>query len=41
LKVLSNAGYQQEGVLRDACLQDDGTRENMIMYAAIRTDWEA
>ncbi len=41
LKVLSNAGYQQEGVLRDACCQDDGTRENMIMFAAIRTDWEA
>jgi len=41
LKVLSKAGYQQEGVLRDACVQDDGTRENMIMYAAIRTDWKA
>jgi len=41
LKVLSNAGYQQEGILRDACCQDDGSRENMIMFAAIRTDWEA
>jgi len=41
LKVLSNAGYQQEGVLRDKSFQDDGTRENMIMFAAIRTDWEA
>jgi len=39
--VLSNAGYQQEGVLRDKSFQDDGTRENMIMFAAIRTDWEA
>jgi len=39
LKVLANAGYQQEGVLRDKCLQDDGTRENMIMFAAIRSDW--
>jgi hypothetical protein len=26
--------------LRDKCVQDDGTRENMIMFAAIRTDWE-
>ena len=41
LKVLSNAGYQQEGVLRDKSFQDDGTRENMVMFAAIRTDWSA
>jgi len=40
LKVLSNAGYQQEGVLRDKCVQDDGSREDMILFAAIRTDWE-
>ena len=40
LKVLANAGYQQEGILRDASLQDDGTRENMVLFAAIRTDWE-
>jgi ribosomal-protein-alanine N-acetyltransferase len=40
LKVLANAGYTQEGILRDKCVQDDGTRENMIMFAAIRTDWE-
>ena len=40
LKVLANAGYQQEGVLRDKCCQEDGTRENMIMFAALRTDWE-
>jgi ribosomal-protein-alanine N-acetyltransferase len=39
LKVLKNAGYTQEGILRDACLQDDGTREDMILFAAIRTDW--
>jgi hypothetical protein len=39
LKVLSNAGYQQEGVLRDACCQDDGSREDMIMFAALRTEW--
>lgn len=40
LRVLANAGYQQEGVLRDKCCQEDGTRENMIMFAALRTDWE-
>jgi RimJ/RimL family protein N-acetyltransferase len=41
LKVLANAGYQQEGVMRDRAFQKDGTRENMILFAAIRTDWEA
>jgi hypothetical protein len=25
--------------LRDKCLQDDGTREDMVLFAAIRTDW--
>jgi hypothetical protein len=29
----------QEGIMRDKCLQDDGTREDMILFAAIRTDW--
>jgi ribosomal-protein-alanine N-acetyltransferase len=41
LKVLSNAGYKQEGVLRDKSCCDDGTRENMVMFAAIRSDWGA
>lgn len=41
MKVLLNAGYLQEGVLRDKSCCGDGTRENMIMFAAIRTDWEA
>lgn len=41
LKVLSNAGYLQEGVLRDKSCCGDGSRENMVMFAAIRTDWEA
>jgi RimJ/RimL family protein N-acetyltransferase len=41
LKVLSNAGYQQEGVLRDKSCCGDGTRENMVMFAAIRSDWGA
>ena len=40
LKVLENAGYRQEGVLRDKCCQDDGTREDMVMFAALRTDWK-
>jgi ribosomal-protein-alanine N-acetyltransferase len=40
LKVLARSGYVQEGVLRDKCLQDDGSRENMVMFAAIRSDWE-
>jgi [ribosomal protein S5]-alanine N-acetyltransferase len=39
LKVLKNAGYMQEGIMRDANLQDDGTREDMVLFAAIRTDW--
>jgi RimJ/RimL family protein N-acetyltransferase len=41
LKVLSNAGYKQEGVLRDKSCCGDGTRENMVMFAAIRSDWRA
>jgi ribosomal-protein-alanine N-acetyltransferase len=39
LKVLKNAGYMQEGIKRDACCQEDGTREDMVLFAAIRTDW--
>jgi ribosomal-protein-alanine N-acetyltransferase len=41
LKVLENAGYVQEGVLRDKSCCGDGTRENMVMFAAIRSDWSA
>ena len=41
LKVLSNAGYKQEGVLRDKSCCDDGTRENMVLFAALRHEWEA
>jgi [ribosomal protein S5]-alanine N-acetyltransferase len=41
LKVLSNAGYNQEGVLRDKSCCGDGTRENMVIFAAIRSDWGA
>ncbi len=39
LKVLKNAGYMQEGIMRDKSLQDDGTREDMVLFAAIRTVW--
>jgi RimJ/RimL family protein N-acetyltransferase len=39
LKVLKNAGYMQEGIMRDASLQGDGTREDMVLFGAIRTDW--
>jgi ribosomal-protein-alanine N-acetyltransferase len=41
LKVLSNAGYQQEGVLRDKSCCGDGTRENMVLFAALQNEWEA
>ena len=41
LRVLSNAGYLQEGVLRDKSCCGDGTRENMVMFAALRHEWEA
>ena len=41
LKVLRNAGYKQEGILRDKCCQDDGTRADMILFAALRTEWQA
>jgi ribosomal-protein-alanine N-acetyltransferase len=41
LKVLTNAGYVQEGVLRDKSCCGDGTRESMVMFAAIRSDWRA
>jgi RimJ/RimL family protein N-acetyltransferase len=40
LKVLANSGYVQEGVLRDASCCADGSREDMVLFAAIRTDWE-
>jgi ribosomal-protein-alanine N-acetyltransferase len=39
LRVLKNAGYMQEGIMRDKSLQDDGSREDMVLFAAIRTDW--
>jgi hypothetical protein len=29
----------QEGVMREASLQDDGSREDMVLFAAIRSDW--
>jgi ribosomal-protein-alanine N-acetyltransferase len=41
LRVLSNAGYIQEGVLRDKSCCGDGTRENMMLFAALRHEWEA
>jgi RimJ/RimL family protein N-acetyltransferase len=41
LKVLTNAGYLQEGVLRDKSCCGDGTRENMVLFAALRNEWEA
>ena len=41
LRVLSNAGYIQEGVLRDKSCCGDGTRENMVLFAALRHEWEA
>jgi len=41
LKVLEKAGYQQEGILRDACCQADGSREDMVLYAALRNQWQA
>jgi ribosomal-protein-alanine N-acetyltransferase len=41
LKVLANAGYEQEGVLRDKSCGADGSRENMVLFAALRHEWEA
>ena len=41
LKVLTKAGYEQEGVLRDKSCCGDGTRENMVLFAALRHEWEA
>jgi RimJ/RimL family protein N-acetyltransferase len=39
LKVIQNAGFTQEGVMRDRSCCDDGSREDMIIFAAIRSDW--
>jgi ribosomal-protein-alanine N-acetyltransferase len=39
LKVLTNAGYTQEGVLRDKSCCADGSREDMILFAALRHEW--
>jgi ribosomal-protein-alanine N-acetyltransferase len=41
LKVLANSGYVQEGVLRDKCCGADGSRENMVLFAALRHEWDA
>jgi RimJ/RimL family protein N-acetyltransferase len=41
LKVLANAGYEQEGILRDKCCGADGSRENMVLFAALRHEWDA
>ena len=39
LKVLTNSGYIQEGVLRDKSCCADGSREDMILFAALRHEW--
>jgi RimJ/RimL family protein N-acetyltransferase len=41
LKVLENSGYVQEGILRDKCCGADGSRENMVLFAALRHEWDA
>ena len=41
IRVLEKSGYQQEGVLRDKSCCADGTRENMVLFAALRHEWEA
>lgn len=38
-KVILNTGFVQEGVLRDKCVRDDGTYEDMVLFSALRTEW--
>ena len=40
-KVLLNAGYQQEGVLREKSLQEDGSRDDMVIFSILRREWGA
>ena len=39
-KVILNSGFQQEGVLRDKCCRDDGSREDMVIFSALRSEWK-
>lgn len=41
VKVLEKIGFTQEGVMQDKCCGDNGVREDMILFAAIRTQWRA
>lgn len=37
--VIQNSGFQQEGVLRDKCCREDGSREDMVLFSALRNQW--
>ena len=39
-KVILNSGFQKEGVLREKCCRDDGSREDMVIYSALRNEWK-
>lgn len=38
-KLLINAGYSHEGILRDRKVAPDGSAEDMYLYAALSRDW--
>jgi len=38
-RVILNSGFQQEGVLREKCCRDDGSREDMVIFSALRNQW--
>jgi RimJ/RimL family protein N-acetyltransferase len=39
-RVLGRLGYAEEGVLRAFWSRDDGSREDYVLYALTREDWE-
>lgn len=38
-KVLLNSGYQQEGILREISIQEDGSRDDMVIFSMLRHEW--
>jgi ribosomal-protein-alanine N-acetyltransferase len=40
IKCLENSGYQREGTLRDKGRTADGSRLDMVMLAAIKSEWQ-
>jgi RimJ/RimL family protein N-acetyltransferase len=40
-KLLENAGYEREGILRNKITRDDGRQVDMFIFSALPTTWAA